>query len=53
MPEPTVDDDSPAARTQPASAPSAPRWIAPAALVIALVAAATAGWAGPATGPRP
>lgn len=53
MPEPTVDDDSPAARTQPASAPSAPRWIAPAALVIALVAAATAGWAALRPAPAP
>lgn len=45
MPEPTVDDDIPAARTEPAPARSTSRWVAPAALVIAVLAAATAGWA--------
>lgn len=45
MPEPTVDDDAPAARTEPAAPRSTSRWVAPAALVIALIAAATAGWA--------
>lgn len=46
MPEPTVkDDDTPTTRPEPETPRASSRWVAPAALVIALIAAAAAGWA--------
>ena len=46
MPEPTVeDDDTPTARPTPQTPRSSSRWVAPVALVIALIAAVAAGWA--------
>lgn len=46
MPEPTPKPEaSPASRHTASQPRSAPRWIAPAALVVSVIAAAAAGWA--------
>jgi hypothetical protein len=46
MSEPTTEaSETPRPSHRPAESQSSPRWIAPAALVIALVAAGVAGWA--------